>query len=190
MGKVLAIVNLKGGSGKTTVTMGLASALPGAIVIDTDRQGSSWKWGQAAADAFTVTEPVTEPGPALGALLAPVRKDGRWVLIDTPPGHPEVTAEALRAADEALIRMGPSPVEVAQLAATLTLIAATRPDLPVLILLNRVKPHTLLAAGVRAILAEDDLPVMDAEIADREAYPHPVTEPVTEPEGGVSVPAP
>lgn len=162
--RVVVAVGLKGGNGKTTAAVGLASALPDAVVVDRDPQGSAWKWGQASAGALTVVG----PGESLGAAMARV-KGRAWVLIDTPPGRPEVTREALAVADEALIPLAPSPIEVAQLADTWRLIADARPDLPVSILLSRVKANTRLASGIRAMLAEKELPTMDAEIPEREA---------------------
>ena len=50
MGKVVAVLNQKGGVGKTTVTLGLASAAAAAghrvLVVDLDPQGSSsWVLG-------------------------------------------------------------------------------------------------------------------------------------------------
>jgi chromosome partitioning protein len=164
MGRVVVVVGLKGGSGKTTAAIGLASALPDAVVIDRDPQGSAWKWGQASAGAVAVVG----PGASLADVMAGAQ-DRAWVLIDTPPGRPEVTREALAVADEGLVPIAPSPIEVSQLADTWRLIADARPDLPVAILLSRVKANTRLASGIRAMLAEKELPTMDAEVPEREA---------------------
>jgi cellulose biosynthesis protein BcsQ len=160
----VVIVGLKGGSGKTTAAIGLALALPSALVIDRDPQGSAWKWGQASSGAVAVIA----PGATLADIM-PTDGSAAWVLIDTPPGRPDVTREALAVADEALIPLAPSPLEVAQLRDTLTLIASARPDLPVAILLNRVKANTRLASGIRTMLAEKDLPTLEAEVPEREA---------------------
>jgi chromosome partitioning protein len=163
MGKVIAVVGLKGGSGKTTVTVGLASAMPGSLVIDMDLQASASKWAQASGGKINVVG----PGADLQALIQPARDAGGWVFIDTPPGHPETTAAALRTADEALIPIGPSPLDVAQVTETLRLIASVRPELPVCVVLNRVRAGTLIGEAARSALAEDGVPVADAALPER-----------------------
>ena len=55
MGRIAALLNQKGGVGKTTVTLGLASAAAHAghrvLVVDLDPQGSStWVLGHDPAD--------------------------------------------------------------------------------------------------------------------------------------------
>jgi chromosome partitioning protein len=177
--KVFGIVQRKGGVGKTTSSVGIASGLAKhgeTLLMDEDvEQGSAWKWWAAADGAM--------PFHALGAVLSsdgPARPGElarqvatlafRYVVIDTPPGHPDVIREVVLAADELIIPVAPSTIEVNELDRTLKLISDTRPDMPVRILLTRVKTATLLAGGIRTLLAEElKLAVMAAEIPEREA---------------------
>ena len=74
MGRTVALVNQKGGVGKTTVTLGLASAAQAAghsvLVIDLDPQGaSSWVLGADPATAEESTAEVIGKGSVGGAVL-------------------------------------------------------------------------------------------------------------------------
>ena len=52
--KILAVVNQKGGSGKTTLSMQLAGALARrhhkVLVVDADPQGTATRWAASAED--------------------------------------------------------------------------------------------------------------------------------------------
>ncbi len=69
MGRIVALLNQKGGVGKTTVTLGLASAAAHAgdrvLVVDLDPQGSStWVLGHDPADDRPSTADAVGPGRA------------------------------------------------------------------------------------------------------------------------------
>lgn len=91
MGRIAALLNQKGGVGKTTVTLGLASAAAAAgdrvLVVDLDPQGSStWVLGHDAAD----------DQPSTADLLGPDRKQigivmSHWGLeVDLVPSAPSL----------------------------------------------------------------------------------------------------
>ncbi|MHC5730941.1 MAG: AAA family ATPase, partial [Nostoc sp.] len=52
--KIIAVVNQKGGSGKTTVSMQLAGAIARrsnkVLVVDADPQGTATRWAASALD--------------------------------------------------------------------------------------------------------------------------------------------
>jgi chromosome partitioning protein len=167
MGRVVAVLGQKGGTGKTSTVCGLGAAVADSLIVDLDPQGSAWKWCTAPGCTIPVTGPkLAHP---LAEVVAEARATGSWVWIDTPPYHPEISRQALGVADEALIPLCPSGVELAQLRDTLALVAGARPDIAVSIVLVKVKPHTRMAAGVRQALAEQDIPVLESEIGEREA---------------------
>src|SRR5699024_12343697 len=98
MTKIIAFVNTKGGTGKTTSTICLSTALAGlrnVVVWVADPQGSATDWAEQAAEAgdplpFEV-EVVNE------ALLKRSRRstDSEYADIDTPPGHRKISAYAI-----------------------------------------------------------------------------------------------
>lgn len=75
--RTLAILNQKGGVGKTTVTLGLASAAAAAnrrvLVVDLDPQASaSWVLGIDPDDAApTVADLLADPGRPIAAVIRP-----------------------------------------------------------------------------------------------------------------------
>jgi len=90
MTKVITVCNQKGGVGKTTMTMSLASLWhaqgKSVVIVDTDRQQSATKWEQRS-ETFPV--PVTPILPdQLKTFASAVRKRAEGadlVLVDTPP---------------------------------------------------------------------------------------------------------
>lgn len=95
MGRIVALLNQKGGVGKTTVTLGLASAAARArhrvLVVDLDPQASStWVLGVDPAEAELTTGDVLAGTPASEAIVT-----SEWdELIDLLP-----SSEALQASE-------------------------------------------------------------------------------------------
>jgi chromosome partitioning protein len=116
----IAVVNLKGGSSKTTTTAHLCAELHGAglrvLTVDADPQGSSLRWAEAAGWPWpTIGLPVRTLHTQLGGLA--VGYD--VVVIDTPPLQTQsgIVASALRAADLVIVPTAPTPIEVERLPA-------------------------------------------------------------------------
>lgn len=113
---VLAVVNFKGGTGKTTSAAFLAHALHEqgrrVLVVDADPQGSAQRWNEHAGGW-----PVPVVGLASRTLhrqLAGVVGD-RFdvVVIDTPPLADErgIVMSALQVATDVLVPVAPTPIE-------------------------------------------------------------------------------
>ena len=112
---VIAVVNQKGGTGKTTISTNLACAFADrfqVLLLDADGQGSALDWADSRAQPLLGLE---VRGVEPGRLLQDVRlwaPDYHWVIIDGPPGIARTTAEAVRAADLVLIPVKPGPWDV------------------------------------------------------------------------------
>ena len=110
---IVAIVNQKGGTGKTTLSINLSSAFAEiypTLLLDADPQGSSLDW----ADSRSTTRQMNLD--ALGVEPSHLLRDIRrlspnygWIIIDGPPGIGRINADAVRAADIVLIPSKPSP---------------------------------------------------------------------------------
>src|SRR3569623_1318682 len=113
--RVIAVINQKGGAGKTTVAMNLAAGLArraSAVVVDLDPQASATQW----AAAGTMAIPATVKQLRIGASMPALRKEFRafdHIVLDCPPsGDSRAAAVALLTCDVALIPVLPPPVDL------------------------------------------------------------------------------
>lgn len=93
--KVLAVVNAKGGVGKTTSAIALAQILASehgpTTLVDLDPQGSATSWAQQASDdgrplAVRLVQLGSEHRPAALPRLAREAAEGsEWLVVDTSP---------------------------------------------------------------------------------------------------------
>ena len=123
--RTLAVIALKGGSGKTTVAthLALAAHLRGlqTLLVDIDPQGSSHE--VLSARQGPGPECLTSTGARLmSAQLAAVGLKKDLLLIDTPAGVVEDVAEAIVLSDAAVMVVRPTLLDIAALARTLALV--------------------------------------------------------------------
>jgi chromosome partitioning protein len=169
----IAVTNLKGGTGKTTTSIYLATALAKSgrtLLIDADPQGSSQSWASMAE---------TFPFPVISLAVPTIHRDlpeiavgYDHVVIDTPPGHEAIVRSALMAVDKAVVPIPPALLDVDRLQPTLDLIMELAPlnDLDVHVILTKVRKGTRTAAQTRTLLEDMGFPVLVTEIPLREAY--------------------
>ncbi len=123
--RTIAVVALKGGSGKTTIAthLALAAHLRGldTLVVDTDPQRST-------TEVLAARE---GPGPACmestgaGLLAAKIAAQGlrkQLLIIDTAAGALEDASEAVVLADLAVLVVRPTLLDLSALARTMTLV--------------------------------------------------------------------
>jgi len=113
---IVAVAGRKGGVGKSTIVGNLAAefaAMGRSVeVLDADPQHSLAAWaGQGDGILSRAVEKVANPD-SLRARARKAEEDTDIVLIDTPPGMPEVAYQAALAADLMLLPCGPSPLDL------------------------------------------------------------------------------
>jgi chromosome partitioning protein len=114
--KTIAMVTQKGGSGKSTLVMGLAVAAQQdgerVYILETDKQGTITKWGVRRTEAEPGIDRVNS-GPELEKALALLKSQGYTLtLIDTPGVDSVTVTAAINAADLCLIPARPSPADI------------------------------------------------------------------------------
>ncbi len=175
--KVIAVLNQKGGSGKTTIATHLARALQlqgsSVLLVDSDKQGSARDWS-----AVDESNPVTVIGldrPTLDRDLKNI-SDKDFVVIDGSPQATDLAVSAIKAADFVLIPVQPSPYDIWATSDLVDLvkqrIEMTDNKLKSAFVVSRAIKNTRIGGEVSEVLAEYGLPVLDAKIVQRIAYPN------------------
>ena len=175
--KVIAVLNQKGGSGKTTIATHLTRALQlqgsSVLLVDSDKQGSARDWS-----AVNESNPVTVIGldrPTLDRDLKNI-SDKDFVVIDGSPQATDLAVSAIKAADFVLIPVQPSPYDIWATSDLVDLvkqrIEMTDNKLKSAFVVSRAIKNTKIGSEVSEVLIEYGLPVLNAKIVQRIAYPN------------------
>ncbi len=178
---VVALVGNKGGAGKTTLCVNLASALAEnapTVILDADPQRSSLQWREIADCAEAV--PVID---AVDDLEHRVRESAPrydFVVIDCPPSvHSNQTRAALERCDLALIPVQPSPLDLwatTHIEGEVEAARTNNPELRAVLVINQLEPRTRLSQLVRRGLSELGLPTAESAVRRRVAFRSSVLE--------------
>jgi chromosome partitioning protein len=160
---VITICNGKGGSGKTTLTVLLASALVEAghqvAVLDTDPQKTATRWIQAVGGPQ-----IAQEGQIYSALL-----------IDTAPRlDTRTVADAIKRADVVILVTSPSPADLFTSQDTAAVIEREGARQRAWILFNQVQPGTILARELAEMAERIGLSALRGKLHRRQAYQHAV----------------
>lgn len=164
----IAIVNTKGGVGKTTsaIYMAAHAGYQGheTRIVDTDPQGTATTWLSSLEEQ--------ESGAGCELVVANLATLNRLPstginFIDTPPGNPAVIDRAIAVADFVLIPTAPSLTELGRVWQTLDTIPT---GTPVAVLLTQVNPQAILSSQVRTALEEGGHLVFPLDIPRREKF--------------------
>lgn len=175
--KVIAVLNQKGGSGKTTIATHLARGLQlqghSVLLVDSDQQGSARDWRAVDED---------NPVPVIGLDRPTLDKDLKnvsnkeFVVIDGSPQATNLALSAIKAADFVLIPVQPSPYDVWATSDLVELvqqrIEMTDGKLKAAFVVSRAIQNTNIGKEVAAVLQDYNLPVLDARIVQRVSYPN------------------
>lgn len=147
--KTLALICQKGGTSKTTTAINLAVEAQAngleTVIIDLDPQVSACDWKDIRGEATPPTVAAVPVSHLDRTLKAAADNGADLVIIDTAGRANDVAMAAARVADAILVPMQPSLIDLKTLQSTLDAIRASGNDVPVRVVLSRVK-----AAGTRA----------------------------------------
>ncbi len=179
---IVALLNQKGGVGKTTLATHLAGELANGgksvVVIDADPQGSALDWAQTRSHAgwrrrFGVVGLARE---TLHEEVPELARRADHIVIDGPPRVTALARSAILAADLVLVPVQPSPYDVWASGEIVTLVNEARlfrPWLKAAFIINRFVVRTVIGREVRDALAEavaSPMPVLAATVCQRVVF--------------------
>jgi len=172
----VALLNQKGGAGKTTLATHLARGLQlrdkKVLLIDSDPQGSARDW-HAASDGELVPV-VGLDRPTLNKDLKAISDGYDWIVIDGAPQAHDLAVSAIKAADLVLIPVQPSPYDIWAASDLVDLIKERQmltdgKPLAAFVVSRQIQ-GTLLAADVREALEDYDMPIFTGSTSQRVIY--------------------
>lgn len=175
----IAVVNTKGGVGKTTTAVHLATLLSRqgtTLLIDADPQASAASWAAWRREAARTPSPTTTvlAGKAVLDEGRNLAKGFVHVVIDAGGRDNAGLRSALLLAERAVVPVGASDLDAAAMTDLLEIVDLARdfnPGLDVRVLLTRVDPRTRKDAdSMLEYLHENNLAVLDARVCERVAF--------------------
>ncbi len=173
--KVIAVAAQKGGAGKTTLSVHLATAatLAGydAAVVDLDPQGSAASWGDDRGEE--PPEVISGQASRLDKILAAAKGQGfHLIVIDTGPAADAAARRAAEMADVVLIPCRPASFDLRAIKTTVDLVQTTRT--PAFVVLNAAPPRSRAVDEAREVIAGLGAQVAPVTICQRAAFTHAV----------------
>lgn len=185
MPKVVSILNQKGGVGKTTLAVHVATALAqqkqSVLLLDADPQGSALDWA-AARHGEPLFPVVGLPKSSIHKELPALASNYSMVIIDGPPRVYDVARSAIMASDLVLVPVQPSPYDVWAAKEIIDLLneaAVYKPALQKAFLINRKIVNTAIGRDVAVALSDYPIPVLKTAICQRVAFAESATQGLT-----------
>jgi len=179
--KIIALINQKGGCGKTTVSMQLGGTLGlrghRVQIIDGDIQNSAVEWASMAREGEPFPAKVVNLAAANRKIHQEIKKfynDNDFIIVDCPPAADSpVSKSVLLVADLALVPFIPDGVNMTAAIKIRDAIEDAyimNPSLKSLLVLNRVESHTNLTKEVTDLLPEFNMPKAETKLHKRTHY--------------------
>lgn len=170
---VIALVQGKGGVGKSTVAVNLAVALNAAL-IDADAPqltAASWAAVRGTGSPVVVT---ADSARSLAEQVQNLSEQHRYVVVDAPARLLELTRAVLMLADLALVPTATTLPDVWALQDTLRVLGEAkreRKGLRAALLFNRFRPHVKSSVELRDAVADElDIKPLRSTLGQRVAY--------------------
>ncbi|APW46838.1 ParA family partition ATPase [Rhodoferax antarcticus] len=180
--KIIAVINEKGGSGKSTVATNLATALhrrgKRVVLVDSDPQGTARDWRAASPEGANLPVVVALDRPQMLSAIPTLAAD--FVIIDGPAKAEAMAAAIVRIANVALLVIQPSGADLWASAATVKLVRSkidVGGSIDAAFLVNRTSGVSKLSKLVKTgEWNEYEIDQMDSTIGNRVVFAQALTD--------------
>ena len=171
----IALANLKGGCGKSTLALNMAAGLArrGRVcLLDADPQGALRHWSSWAD--VNAQMPVTVQAADSPEQLIVASNECDYVIVDCPPSLAmDITLRMLRNADHVVMPVLPSPLDLWASNLAVQAIENVRLEnhgLRTWVVLNQVEERSAISRAMQEVLEQFKLPVLHAKVKRRAIY--------------------
>ena len=172
---IISFINQKGGVGKTTLSINVASALANAghkvLLIDADKQGSSTAWASLREETPFQVVSLARDNMAKDAMK--LAQDFDYTLIDAPPHAESISRSVIIASDLVLMPIEPSGLSSWASDVTVRQIQQAQDYKETLkcgFVVSRKIGNSVIGREIREMVAGSGIHVFEADIENRVAY--------------------
>ena len=174
--KTIAILSQKGGAGKTTLAVNLATAAQLAkkqtVIIDIDPQASATGWGDSRLSETPIV--ISAQPSRLQKVIEAANENGAdFVFIDTSPHSESGALAAARLADFILIPCRPAILDLRAISNTIDIVKLAACKAAVV--LTCVPPRGSLAHEAAQAIASYNVELAPIHIGHRASFIHSLT---------------
>jgi chromosome partitioning protein len=172
---VWSVISQKGGAGKTTLCLFLASIAAArgrdCLVIDLDPQRSAGRWSDMLQVEDSLPDIVAGLHDNLGVMLKEAREHGTGLaIIDTPPKIDRAALLAAAAADVILVPTRGGVLDLHALRDTVELLHLGKCAHKAVVILNAMPANEAEVDRTRAEVRALGLPTLAATLSDRDWF--------------------
>ena len=173
--RTIAVVSQKGGAGKTTLAVHLATEAARSfitLIVDTDPQATASRWSEWRGGREPEVIDCGAPSLLAGKLSRAADLGAELAVIDTPPHADAMARQAASLADLILIPCRPRAFDLAAIEATAELVRSSRK--PAFVVFNAGPPRAPLIyrEAAELITTGFGLSLAPVALSDRAAFHH------------------
>lgn len=173
--RTISIISQKGGAGKTTLAVHLATAAAAervTLLIDTDPQATASRWSQWRSGADPEVIDCGAPSLLADKLSKAEGLGAELVVIDTPPHADAMARQAAKLADLILVPCRPKAFDLAAIEASAELVGGSRKPAFVVFMAGPPRAPLIYQEARDLITGTFGLQIAPISLPERAAFHH------------------